>query len=104
MTSKDIYLKSFANNNKILNKLNKKNSKNLLKFIKQNSGRNNSGSIMVRRKGSGHKRLYRLINYKYNTHEYILKNIEYDPNRTCLICLVLNSNTNKYVQDKKNNR
>jgi len=96
MTSKDIYLKSFQNNRNILNKINKKYSKNLLKANKQQSGRNHTGSITVRRKGSGHKRLYRQVNFRYSPSSFLIKNIEYDPNRTCLICLVLNLETDKY--------
>jgi len=95
MTSKDIYLKSFKTN-KDLDKLDKKYSKNLLRSNKQKSGRNNTGSITVRRKGSGHKRLYRIIDFKYNSHNLKIKSIEYDPNRTCLICLVEDLDTQQY--------
>ena len=63
----------------------------LLKVIKSHSGRNNQGRITMRHQGSGHKRIYRVIDFKrYGKDgvEGIVKTIEYDPNRNCFISLV----------------
>lgn len=54
------------------------------------AGRNNNGHITSRFMGGGHKRLYRIIDFKRSIREVegtVLK-IEYDPNRTCYIALV----------------
>ena len=70
----------------------KKNpEKSLLKVIPNKAGRNNSGRITVRRRGGGNKRRYRIIDFKRNKHDIpaIVKSIEYDPNRTANIALVL---------------
>jgi large subunit ribosomal protein L2 len=53
-------------------------------------GRNNHGRITIRHKGGGHKRCYRLIDFKRNKYDSIGKivSIEYDPNRNAHISLV----------------
>ena len=53
-------------------------------------GRNNKGRITIRHKGGGHKRLYRLIDFKRNKYEVNGKvmYIEYDPNRNAFISLI----------------
>lgn len=53
-------------------------------------GRNNNGRITTRHKGGGHKRLYRLIDFKRNKYDIEAKviTIEYDPNRNANIALV----------------
>jgi large subunit ribosomal protein L2 len=53
-------------------------------------GRNNKGRITTRHKGGGHKRLYRLIDFKRNKHniEGKVYSIEYDPNRNTNIALI----------------
>lgn len=53
-------------------------------------GRNNRGRITIRHKGGGHKRLYRLIDFKRNKHDIIgtVSTIEYDPNRNANIALI----------------
>jgi large subunit ribosomal protein L2 len=53
-------------------------------------GRNNKGRITIRHKGGGHKRLYRLIDFKRNKYDIIGKviTIEYDPNRNANISLI----------------
>lgn len=59
--------------------------------MKRNSGRNSQGKLTVRHIGGGHKRLYRLIDFKQTDKLGIpgkVSAIEYDPNRTCLIILV----------------
>ena len=55
-----------------------------------NAGRNNQGRITVRHKGGGHKRLYRLIDFKRLKDSVSAKveRIEYDPNRTSNIALL----------------
>ncbi len=53
-------------------------------------GRNNSGRITVRHRGGGHKRRYRIIDFKRNKDGIpaIVERIEYDPNRTAHIALL----------------
>jgi large subunit ribosomal protein L2 len=53
-------------------------------------GRNNKGRITIRHKGGGHKRLYRLIDFKRNKRDIEGKvtSIEYDPNRNANIALI----------------
>ncbi len=64
--------------------------KPLLESKKRGSGRNNYGRITVRHKGGGHKRAYRIIDFKRNKHGIpaTIATIEYDPNRNVRICLV----------------
>ncbi len=68
-----------------------KPEKSLLVTLHENSGRNNQGKITIRHHGGGHKRKYRLIDFKRNKDgiEATVKSIEYDPNRTCFISLVV---------------
>ena len=58
--------------------------------LKNKAGRNNNGRITVRHQGGGHKRHYRLIDFKRNKDgvEAVVKTIEYDPNRSANIALV----------------
>ena len=67
-----------------------KPEKSLLLPILQKAGRNNQGRLTVRHKGGGHKRAYRIIDFKRNKHNVpaIVKTIEYDPNRNARICLL----------------
>jgi len=53
-------------------------------------GRNNQGRITIRHKGGGHKRLYRLIDFKRNKYNVkgTVISIEYDPNRNAFISLI----------------
>ena len=64
--------------------------KSLLVSLKSKAGRNNNGRITVRHQGGGHKRHYRLIDFKRNKDnvEAVVKTIEYDPNRSANIALV----------------
>jgi len=64
--------------------------KSLLEPLKKNAGRNNQGRITVRHRGGGHKRMYRLVDFKRNKDGVAgtVSAIEYDPNRTCRIALV----------------
>src|ERR1700743_484288 len=53
-------------------------------------GRNNTGRIVVRYQGGGHKQRYRLIDFKRNkfNEPATVERLEYDPNRTPLIALI----------------
>lgn len=65
--------------------------KALLKPLKSKGGRNNTGRITMRRRGGGHKRRYRLIDFKRNKPGVPAKvvSIEYDPNRSAFISLLV---------------
>ncbi|QDU68836.1 50S ribosomal protein L2 [Engelhardtia mirabilis] len=67
-----------------------KPEKSLLRPLKKTGGRNNHGRITSRRRGGGHKRRYRLIDWKRNKDGVPAKvaTIEYDPNRTANIALL----------------
>ena len=63
--------------------------KPLLESIKKSGGRNSAGKMTMRYRGGGHKRRYRIIDFKRDKHmEATVLTVEYDPNRTCRICLV----------------
>ena len=63
--------------------------KNLVKGISRPAGRNNHGRLTVYTKGGGHKRKYRLIDFKRHTSQTaIVQSIEYDPFRTAFIALI----------------
>ncbi len=64
--------------------------KSLLEPLSKKGGRNNTGRITVRRRGGGHKRRYRKIDFKRNKHDVPAKvvGIEYDPNRSARIALL----------------
>jgi len=75
-------------------------TKSLTKSIHNDSGRNNRGVITTRHQGGAHKRQYRLIDFKRNKDNMpaIVKTIEYDPNRTAFISLVVyKDGTKKYI-------
>ena len=65
----------------------------LIETKKRNSGRNNQGRITSRHKGGGHKRFYRVIDFKRDKSDVPgrVERIEYDPNRTAYISLILYS-------------
>ncbi len=67
-----------------------KPEKSLLEPIKKQAGRNNQGRITVRHQGGGHKRQYRVIDFKRNKDGIPgrVATIEYDPNRTANIALI----------------
>jgi len=67
-----------------------KPEKTLLAPLKNNAGRNNNGRITVRHQGGGHKRQYRLVDFKRNKDNVVatVKSIEYDPNRSANIALI----------------
>ena len=71
--------------------------KTLLCRLLKNGGRNNTGRIMVRHQGGGHKQAYRIIDFKRDKFGVpgVVKTIEYDPNRSARISLV------QYVDGEK---
>ena len=64
--------------------------KSLLVPIKRTGGRNNQGRMTMRYKGGGHKRRYRIIDFKRDKHGISAEvmSIEYDPNRSAFIALL----------------
>jgi len=64
--------------------------KSLLVSLPKSGGRNNQGHITCRHIGGGHKRKYRLVDFKRNKDDIpaVVKTVEYDPNRNANICLV----------------
>lgn len=68
----------------------KKPERSLLDSFNKEGGRNNNGRITTRHQGGGHKRLYRIIDFKRNKDEIVAKvaTIEYDPNRSANIALL----------------
>lgn len=62
----------------------------LLEPLRKKAGRNNRGRITTRHRGGGHKRAYRIIDFKRNKHGIPAKvaSIEYDPNRSARIALL----------------
>ncbi len=64
--------------------------KSLTVKLSKSGGRNNHGRITTRHRGGGHKRRYRIIDFKRNKHGIPAKvhSIEYDPNRSARIALL----------------
>jgi large subunit ribosomal protein L2 len=64
--------------------------KSLLKNLRKKGGRNNTGRIMVRHQGGGHRRAYRIVDFKREKFGVPgrVVTIEYDPNRSARISLV----------------
>jgi len=67
-----------------------KPEKTLIQKNHRNKGRNNRGVITIRHRGGGHKRRYRLIDFKRNKYNIkgIVGSVEYDPNRNARIALI----------------
>jgi len=67
-----------------------KPEKSLLAPLHKSGGRNNSGRMTMRQRGGGHKRRYRIIDFKRNKEgmNASVLSIEYDPNRTAYIALL----------------
>ena len=65
--------------------------KSLLKPIKKSGGRNNTGKMTMRYLGGGHKRMYRVIDFKRDKNDMpaVVKTVEYDPNRSARIALIV---------------
>src|SRR5213080_3592211 len=71
---------------------NKKPEKRLTEPLQKKGGRNNQGFITARHRGGGHKRMYRLIDFRRNDHDGVpaqVTHIEYDPNRSARIALIV---------------
>ena len=68
----------------------KKPERSLLTKKKSNAGRNNRGVITIRHRGGGHKKRYRIIDFRRNKSEIQARvaSIEYDPNRNARIALL----------------
>lgn len=64
--------------------------KSLVRKNHRNKGRNNRGVITIRHRGGGHKKRYRIIDFKRNKYgiKGIVASIEYDPNRNARIALI----------------
>ena len=64
--------------------------KALTEGLTKSGGRNSSGRITARRRGGGHKRTYRVVDFKRNKFDVsaTVERIEYDPNRTAFIALI----------------
>ena len=67
-----------------------KPEKSLLAPVKSTGGRNNNGKMTVRHRGGGHKRRYRIIDFKRDKFDITSEvlSIEYDPNRSAFIALL----------------
>jgi large subunit ribosomal protein L2 len=65
--------------------------KSLLRPLKRSGGRNNQGRMTMRYMGGGHKKRYRLIDFRRNKDnmDAVVRAIEYDPNRSAYIALVV---------------
>ena len=67
-----------------------KPEKSLLAPLKKSGGRNSQGKMTIRHRGGGHKRRYRVIDFKRDKQGVAasVKSIQYDPNRTAFIALL----------------
>ena len=70
-----------------------KPEKSLTEGLRGKGGRNNKGRITARRRGGGHKRRYRVIDFKRQKYDMAatVERLEYDPNRTAFIMTGLDS-------------
>jgi large subunit ribosomal protein L2 len=71
--------------------------KSLIVSLKRSGGRNNTGKMTMRYIGGGHRKLYRIIDFKRDKFNVpaTVETVEYDPNRTCFISLVKYSDGEK---------
>lgn len=71
--------------------------KPLLQSLSKSGGRNSRGRISIRHRGGGHKRQYRMIDFKRNKLDVpgVVETIEYDPNRSAFISLI------KYIDGER---
>lgn len=74
-----------------------KPEKSLIAPMKSSGGRNNQGKMTMRNMGGGHKKKYRIIDFKREKQNMPAEviSVEYDPNRTCFISLVQYSDGEK---------
>ena len=79
----------------------------LTETLSKTGGRNNAGRITTRHKGGGHKRHYRVVDFKRNKDGIPgkIERIEYDPNRSAHLALVLYADgERRYILAPKNSR
>ncbi|MCR9074296.1 MAG: 50S ribosomal protein L2 [Alphaproteobacteria bacterium] len=64
--------------------------KKLTEGLTKKAGRNNTGRVTARRRGGGHKRTYRIVDFKRQKMDVVgtVERLEYDPNRTAFIALI----------------
>ena len=64
--------------------------KSLVEGLSKNGGRGNGGRITTRGQGGGHKKSYRLVDFRRTKHDVaaVVERLEYDPNRTAFIALI----------------
>lgn len=69
---------------------NDKPEKSLLAKLNKSGGRNHDGKMTMRNRGGGHKRRYRIIDFKRDNHgvQGEVKSLQYDPNRSAFIALI----------------
>jgi len=82
-----------------------KPEKSLIRKNHRKKGRNNRGVITIRHRGGGHKRLYRIIDFKRQKYgvEGLVAAIEYDPNRNARIALIhYKDGEKRYILQPKN--
>tara|TARA_R110000796_G_scaffold67449_3_gene154680 strand:+ start:4993 stop:5817 length:825 start_codon:yes stop_codon:yes gene_type:complete len=74
-----------------------KPEKSLLAPLKKSGGRNSQGKMTIQHKGGGHKRRYRIIDFKRDKQDVagVVESIQYDPNRTAFVALVKYSDGEK---------
>ena len=74
----------------VTHRLQNRPAKRLLEPLQKRGGRNHHGVITARHRGGGHKRMYRIIDFRRNLDNVPAKvlEIQYDPNRSCHIGLV----------------
>lgn len=67
-----------------------KPEKSLTEGLRSHGGRNNLGRVTARRRGGGHKRRYRVVDFKRTKYDVpaVVERLEYDPNRTAFIALI----------------
>jgi len=77
-----------------------KPEKSLMRPLKKKGGRNNQGKITCRHRGGGHKRMYRVIDFKRDKDGCVARvnSIQYDPNRSARIALLFyNDGEKRYI-------
>ena len=80
--------------------------KSLLRPLRGTGGRNNQGKMTMRYLGGGHKKMYRVIDFLRDKDNYtaVVKTIEYDPNRSARIALVVYGDGEKLYHRSQRNQ
>jgi large subunit ribosomal protein L2 len=78
---------------------NVKPERSLIAKLSKSGGRNHDGKMTMRNRGGGHKRKYRIIDFKRENHGVVgtVATIEYDPNRTAFIALIDYNGEKRYI-------